>query len=360
MATPAVNIDEVLEAGRAQQGEPGQSQIDMSDLTGPQKAAALLLALGSEWGAPIWQELSDDEVVSVSVAMSDLGNVTSDMTNFLLMDFISQMSLAGALLGTASSTERLLAEYLSPDRLSSIMEEIRGPAGRNMWEKLSNVQPEVLANYLKNEYPQTVAVVLSKISCDHAAGVLSLLPEEFSMEVVHRILGMGSVQRDVLEKIETTLRNEFISNLSQTRQRDAHELMAEIFNSFDRQTEGRILTSLEETDWESAERIKSLMFTFEDLTKLDKSSIQVLLRNVDTDVLQLAMKGANDAARELFFSNMSERAGKMLRDDLEVMGPVRLKDVDEAQGKMTNTAKDLAAKGEIVVAKSGGDDELIY
>lgn len=360
MATPAVNIEEVLETGRAQQGDLGQPDMDLGDLTGPQKAAALLLALGTDWGAPIWQELSDDEVVSVSVAMSDLGNVTSDMTTALLMDFISQMSLAGALLGTASSTERLLAEYLPPDRLTSIMEEIRGPAGRNMWEKLSNVQPGVLANYLKNEYPQTVAVVLSKISCDHAASVLSLLPEEFSMEVVHRILGMGSVQRDVLEKIETTLRNEFISNLSQTRQRDAHELMAEIFNSFDRQTEGRILTSLEETDWDSAERIKSLMFTFEDLTKLDKASIQVLLRNVDTDVLQLAMKGANDAAREFFFSNMSERAGKMLRDDLEVMGPVRLKDVDEAQGKMTNTAKDLAAKGEIVVAKSGGDDELIY
>ncbi len=360
MATPAADIEEVLETGRAQQTDDADSNADISDLTGPQKAAALLLALGTDWGAPIWQELSDDEVVSVSVAMSELGNVTNDLTHTLLMDFISQMSLAGALLGTASSTERLLAEYLPPDRLTSIMEEIRGPAGRNMWEKLSNVQAPVLANYLKNEYPQTVAVVLSKISCEHAASVLSILPEEFSMEVVHRILGMGSVQRDVLEKIEFTLRNEFISNLSQTRQRDAHELMAEIFNSFDRQTEGRILSSLEESDWDAAERIKTLMFTFEDLTKLDRSSVQTLLRNIDQDVLQLAMKGANDEAREFFFSNMSERAGKMLRDDLEVMGPVRLKDVDDAQSKMTSTTKDLAAKGEIVIAKSGGDDELVY
>jgi flagellar motor switch protein FliG len=360
MTTPEVNIEEVLEQGRAQQSVDVDSQVDVSVLTGPQKAAALLLALGSEWGAPIWRELGDDEVVAVSVAMSDLGNVTNEVTQALLMDFISQMSLAGALLGTASSTERLLAEYLPPDRLTSIMEEIRGPAGRNMWEKLSNVQPTVLANYLKNEYPQTVAVVLSKISCNHAADVLSLLPEEFSMEVVHRILGMGSVQRDVLEKIEHTLRSEFISNLSQTRQRDAHEMMAEIFNSFDRQTEGRILTSLEETDWDSAERIKTLMFTFEDLTKLDKGSVQTLLRNIEQDVLLLAMKGANDAGRDFFFSNMSERAGKMLRDDLEVMGPVRLKDVDEAQSKMTGAAKDLAAKGEIVITKTGGDDELVY
>ncbi|MCK5495248.1 MAG: flagellar motor switch protein FliG, partial [Hyphomicrobiaceae bacterium] len=157
-----------------------------------------------------------------------------------------------------------------------------------------------------------------------------------------------------------TLRSEFISNLSQTRQRDAHEMMAEIFNSFDRHTEGRILTALEETDWDSAERIKTLMFTFEDLTKLDRASTQTLLRNIEPNVLQLAMKGANDTARDFFFSNMSERAGMMLRDDLEVMGPVRLKEVDEAQSKMTGMAKDLAAKGEIIIAKSGGDDELVY
>ncbi len=362
MATPAAKIEKMLADAKAKQdgGEAGNAAESLDVLTGPQKAAVLLLALGSEWGQPVWNELSDDEVVSVSVAMSELGNVTNTMTQALLTDFVSKMSLAGALLGTTSSTEKLLSEYLPPDRLQVIMEEIRGPAGRNMWEKLSNVQPAVLANYLKNEYPQTVAVVLSKIASEHAAGVLSLLPDEFSMEVVQRMLKMGSVQRDVLEKIEHTLRSEFISNLSQTRQRDAHELMAEIFNNFDRQTEGRFLSSLEESDWEAAERIKTLMFTFEDLTKLDKAAIQLLLRNVEQDVLLLAMKGANEQVRDLFLSNMSERAGKMLRDDLEVMGPVRLKDVDDAQTKMITTAKDLAAKGDIIITKSGGDDELVY
>ena len=362
MATPAVDIEKVLAEAKSQQqdADPSKADVDLESLTGPQKAAVLMLALGSEWGQPVWSELSDDEVVDVSVAMSELGNITNDVTSSLLTDFVSKMSLAGALLGTTSSTERLLSEYLPSDRLQVIMEEIRGPAGRNMWEKLSNVQPAVLANYLKNEYPQTVAVVLSKIASEHAAGVLSLLPDEFSLEVVERMLKMGSVQRDVLEKIEHTLRSEFISNLSQTRQRDAHELMAEIFNNFDRQTEGRFLSSLEEADWEAAERIKTLMFTFEDLTKLDRASIQTLLRNVDQDVLQLAMKGGTEQVREFFFSNMSDRAGKMLRDDLEVMGPVRLKDVDDAQTNMIGTAKDLAAKGDIVIAKSGAEDELVY
>jgi flagellar motor switch protein FliG len=359
MATPKIDTDKTTVTDAPNAGQLDES-IGVGPLTGSQKAAALLLALGSEWGRPIWQELGDDEVISISSAMSDLGNVTNEVTQALLMDFISKMSLAGALLGTTASTERLLAEYLPTDRFNLIMEEIRGPAGRNMWEKLSNVQPAVLANYLKNEYPQTVAVVLSKISSEHAAGVLSLLPDDFSMEVVHRILGMGSVQREVLEKIEHTLRNEFISNLSQTRQRDSHGLMAEIFNCFDRQTEGRFLSSLEEADWDAAERIKTLMFTFEDLQKLDKPSTQTLLRNVDQEILILAMKGANEAARDFFFSNMSERASKLMRDDLEVMGPVRLKDVDDAQTKMITTAKELASKGEIVITKSGTDDELVY
>lgn len=333
---------------------------DISQYSGSERAAILLLALGTEFGQPIWNDLDDSELIAVSVAMAKLGGVAKQTVEATLTEFISLMSLAGAMIGTTQSTERLLAQYLPRDRLSHIMEEIRGPAGRNMWEKLSNVQAHVLASYLKNEYPQTVSVVLSKIASDHAARVLAILPEDFALEVVQRMLGMGSVQREVLEKIEHTLRSEFISNLSQTRQRDAHELMADIFNSFDRQTESRFLTALEEANWDAAEHIKSLMFTFDDLAKLDRSSAQTLLRGIDQDVLVLAMKGASDNVREFFFSNISERAGRLLRDDLDVMGPVRLRDVDEAQTKMINRAKELAAKGEIVISNNGGEDELIY
>jgi flagellar motor switch protein FliG len=136
--------------------------------------------------------------------------------------------------------------------------------------------------------------------------------------------------------------------------------MAEIFNNFDRQTEGRFMTALEERNRDAAEKIKALMFTFEDLGKLDAGSIQTLLRAVDKDKLGIALKGGSATTRDLFFSNMSERAGKILRDDMEAMGPVRLKDVDEAQMSMVNVAKDLAAKGEIMIAQGNGDDELIY
>jgi flagellar motor switch protein FliG len=292
--------------------------------------------------------------------MARLGEVETSIVERLLVDFATQMTASGALMGNFTSTERLLARFMPPDKVAAVMEEIRGPAGRNMWEKLSNVQESVLAAYLKNEYPQTVAVVLSKIKPDHAASVLSIFPEEFALEVVDRMLRMESIQKEVLDRVEQTLRSEFMSNLAQTRRRDAHEMMAEIFNNFDRQTESRFLAALEEGNRDAAERIKALMFTFEDLAKLDPPSIQTLLRQVAKDRLALAIKGASDSLRDLFFSNMSERAGKMLRQDMEVMGPVRLKDVDEAQTVMVNLAKDLAAKGEIVVTKNRGDDELIY
>jgi flagellar motor switch protein FliG len=278
----------------------------------------------------------------------------------LMLEFVSRLSGSGAVMGNYEATERLLQQYLGGDRVSSIMEEIRGPAGRNMWEKLSNVQEQVLANYLKNEYPQTVAVVLSKIRPEHAARVLTILPSDLALDVVARMLRMESVQKDVLERVEQTLRTEFMSNLSQTRRRDAHEVMAEIFNNFDRQTETRFLTALEEHSRDAAERIKTLMFTFDDLIKLDAASAQTLMRQVDKDKLGIALKGAADAVRSFFLGNMSTRAAKMLVDDMQAMGPVRLRDVDEAQSMLVNLAKDLAAKGEIMISKNRGEDDLVY
>jgi flagellar motor switch protein FliG len=240
------------------------------------------------------------------------------------------------------------------------MEEIRGPAGRTMWEKMANVSEAVLANYLKNEYPQTVAVVLSKIKPDHAARVLGLLPDSFAMEVVTRMLRMESVQKDVLDDVERTLRNEFMSNLARTNRRDAHELMADIFNNLDRQTETKFIAALEERNGDSAEKIKALMFTFEDLGKLDPQGIQTLLRTVEKEKLAIGLKGASETLRDLFFSNMSERAAKLLREDMQAMGPVRLKDVDEAQMHMVQIAKDLSARGEIIISDGKADDELVY
>lgn len=333
---------------------------DYRSLTGPQKAAILMLSLSEEHSSQMFSMMEDDEIKEISQTMATLGSVNSTLVERLFVEFADQISSTGSLVGTLESTERLLMKSLPPDRVSAIMGEIRGPAGRNMWDKLGHVNESVLANYLKNEYPQTVAVVLSRIKSDHAAAVLALLPEAFAMDVIMRMLRMDVVQKDVLDGVERTLRTEFMSSMARTSRRDSYELMADIFNSLDRTAESRFMNALEACHRESAERIKQLMFTFEDLVRIDAAGIQLLLRNVEKDKLGMALKGASDAVRELFFKNMSERAGKMLREDMEAMGPVRLRDVDTAQAIVVTLAKELAVAGQLVISEGREDDELVY
>ena len=332
---------------------------DYRMLSGPQKAAILMMALGEDQCTQLFALMHEDEIKEISSAMAQLGPVRAELVERLCVDFAESMGKTGHLIGSFESTERLLQKTLPRDRATQIMEEIRGPAGRTMWDKLGNVNEAVLANYLKNEYPQTVAVVLSKVRPEHAARVLALLPDSFAMEVVMRMLRMESVQKDVLDGVEKTLRAEFMSNLARSTRRDAHEMMADIFNNLDRQSETRFLAALEERSREAAERIKSLMFTFDDLARLTPQSVQTLIRVVEKDKLPVALKGASDKIKELFLGNLSDRAAKMLRDDMEGLGPVKLRDVDEAQGGIVQLAKELAAQGQIEIS-SGKDEELIY
>src|SRR3982751_5331711 len=218
--------------------------VDAARLTGPEKAAVVLLALGEDH-AGVWRQLDEEEIKVISQAMAGLGQVTAGVVEDLLVEFVSGMG-GGNITGSIELTQRLLSSIMPGDKVDSMMEEIRGPAGRTMWDKLGNVNEAVLANYLKNEYPQTVAVVLSKIKSEHAARVLAALPEDFALECVSRMLRMEPVQREILDKIEQTLRAEFMSNLARTSKRDSHEMMADIFNAFDRQTEARFITALEE------------------------------------------------------------------------------------------------------------------
>ncbi len=333
---------------------------DYRTMSGSEKAALLLMSVGDANATRLFALMDDDEIRELSQAMANLGNVSAQMVERLLVEFADQISSTGSLVGNFDNTERLLAKVLDKDRVGNIMEEIRGPAGRTMWEKLANVNETVLANYLKNEYTQTVAVVLSKIKSEHAAQVLTLLPEPFAMEVIMRMLRMEAVQKEVLDDVERTLRNEFMSNLARTNRRDSHELMADIFNYLDRIMESRYLTALEERNKDSADRIKALMFTFEDLGNLDPGGVQTLLRNADKDKVAIALKGASAELRDLFFSNMTERAAKIMREDMQAMGPVRLRDVDESQMILVTVAKNLAASGEIIIADSKGEDELVY
>ncbi len=330
-----------------------------TNLTGAQKAATFMLAIGEEHASRLFAKMHEDEIRDISAAMANLGTVKADAVEDLCKEFAEGLGQTGNLVGSWETTERMLLKTLPRERVAQIMEEIRGPAGRTMWDKLGNVNEAVLANYLKNEYPQTVAVVLTKVKSDHAARVLSLLPESFAMEVVMRMLRMETVQKEALDGVEKTLKAEFMSNLARAQRRDAHEMMAEIFNNLDRQSETRILAALEERNRDAASRIRGLMFTFDDLSRMDGAGVQVLMRAVPKEQLTLALKGASENLRDLFIKNMSERAAKMLKEDLAGLGPVKLREVDEAQAAIVLLAKDLAAQGQIQM-QDGREEEMVY
>ncbi|PPR70940.1 MAG: Flagellar motor switch protein FliG, partial [Alphaproteobacteria bacterium MarineAlpha3_Bin4] len=296
---------------------------DYRNLSGIQKAACFMLSIGSQNAAVIFEKMDNEEVRELSNAMSNLGNISAGVLEQLFIEFADQLSGTGGLVGSHLAAEQLLMGALPEDRGKEIIESMQGPAGRTMWDKLGNVNEAVLANYLKNEYPQTVAVILSKLKVDQASRVLSVLPENFSIEVIMRMLGMEVVQKDIVDHVARTLRNEFMTSLATTARQDPHELMADIFNNLDRNAGDRFMTALEERNRESAERIRALMFTFDDLAGVDPQGIQVLLRQVEKDQLALALKGASDELKELFFANMSERAGKMMKEDMDAMGAVR-------------------------------------
>ncbi|MEH3144253.1 MAG: flagellar motor switch protein FliG [Methylobacterium frigidaeris] len=331
-----------------------------AEMPGVHRAAALLLLLGEEEGAPIWRMLDDDEVKKVSHAMVQLGALEAATVERLIIDFVSRLSSSGGISSSFERTEALLLKIFPMEQVSVIMAEIKGANGRRVWGSLTQIDPEILASFLRNEYPQTVAVILSRVRSDYAARVLTILPEEFAIDVLNRMLRMETVQKEALRHIEETLRVEFVSTIAQTTRRDAHELMADVFNAFDRQTETRFLAALDQSNRGAAKKIRQLMFTFEDLLKLDAGSVQTLMRNVDRDTLSRALKGASEPVRNFFFGNMSTRAAKLLQDEMASLGPIRLKEADEAQAKMTDLAKELAEKGEIMIAKNSAEEELVY
>lgn len=332
---------------------------ELKRLNGPQRAAALLLVLGRDHGAPIWESLSTEEVKELSAAMAQLGQLPASVADHLLVRFSGEVSSMASLHGSFETTERLLGDLLPADRVKEVMEDIRGPSGRTMWDKLSNVGEGLLAGYLKNEHPQTVAVILAKLRPDHAARVLGELPRDFAVEVITRMLRLDTVQKEVIQEVERTLKSEFMSNLARTQRRDPHESMADLFNAMDRSTEEAMLGALEQVLPDAAERIRSLMFTFEDLTKLLPPAIAAVVKAADKKVMALALKGANEEQRAVFLAAMTERAGALLKEDIATMGPVRARDCEEAQTTLVRLAKGMADRGEIVLVDPKSDDAVI-
>lgn len=340
---------------------PVAEPVEIKKMTGLQKAAVLMLALGRDYGWPIWEELADDEIKELSAAMAQLGAIPSQAVEHLFVQFATDVSSMSTFHGSYETTQRLLESVLPTERVREVMEDIRGPHGRTMWDKLGNVNETVLAAYLEKELPQTSAIILLKLKPDHAARVLAEFNGEYAFDVIDRMLRSEVVQKDFIHHVEQTLRSEFMSNLARTQRRDPHETMAEIFNSLTGEAEGSLLSLLEARRPESAERIRALMFTFQDLVQLAPAAIQTLLRYADKTQIALALKGSPEPVREIFYTNMSDRGAKILREDIEALGPVRQREVLEAQTKLVRLTKQLADKGEISIDDNGSpENELVY
>ncbi|MBS0236568.1 MAG: flagellar motor switch protein FliG [Proteobacteria bacterium] len=325
---------------------------------GVEKVATLMLMVTQDNASKIFGLLEEEEIKLISQAMSRLGLIPPDTIEQLISEFQNGMVDSASYLGNLQSTERFLRKILGKDKVEGILEDIRGPAGRNIWDKLSNVSDDVLANYIKSEYPQTAALILSKLNPQQAAGVLTQLNQEFAFEVMKRMIVMDNVKKEVLDRVEKTLRTEFIGSLGKSQKIDQNQVLAEIFNNFDRTHEAAFMTMLEKHDSSMAERIKSLMFTFDDLKRVNTIGIQAVLKAVDKSKLAIALKGASEEIRKLFMDNMSQRAAKILAEDMESMGPVKLRDVDSAQSEIINLTKSLIASGEAELSDSG--DQMVY
>ena len=333
---------------------------DYQTLTGCEKAAVLLLSVGDAYSAKLLASLEEDEIRMISQSMSELGAVSSVIVEQLFVEFSEQVATTGNLVNPPEITERILRKVREENPGDETLEQIASYEGHSMWEKLSNVSEQQLANYLKNEYPQTIAVVMAKLKPQHAAKVMEFLPETLSMEVIERMLDLESVKKEVFDDVEETLHREFISTLSRQDTRDTHEAVAEIINGMDRSTEAKLMNMLEETDSGAANKIRSLMFTFEDLANINAAGIQTLVRSVDKKRLVIALKGASEKVRWAFFENMSERSEKLMHEDMHHLGPIRLREVDEAQAEILEIAKDLATRGEIMIGTSINDHKTIY
>lgn len=329
---------------------------NIAKLTGAQRVAIVLLSLTEENATKIFSLMTEEEVKDVSQAMSYLGAVSPDVIHHVLSQLNNDLTGDKLFFGNLHTTEKLLEKILTKEQVQALMDEIRGPQGRNTWEKLGNVNEELLALYFRNEHPQTAALVLSKISPDHAAKVLSNLPDAFAFEIIVRILNIGNVQKEVLEKVEKTLRAEFISSIGKSQKQDSFEMIADIFTNLDRNNEGKYMAMLELQIPEAASKVKDLMFTFEDLVKVHSRGIQRLLRDIEKSKLTIALKGASDRLKKVFFASMSQRVAKIIAEDLESLGPVRVREVDAARSEIISIAKNLIANGEIDIAVDNKDE----
>ncbi len=331
-----------------------------SNLTGPEKAAIFMLTLGEDFTAQVFKRLEEDEIKLVGRQMAKIDHVDKDDMAALLNEFKSDAGSDDLYLSGNDLLEQALKRALNTDKASAILEEIRSDWKLTLFQKARKLEPKVLTNFLRNEHPQTIALVMAVLDPAQAAAVLAELKEEVQVEVVMRMAELDKVSPEILVDVDRVLQDELLSVEGMEGQRlGGVESVAEILNNADRALEAMVLEGVEEQRENLADEIRRLMFVFEDLNGVDDRGIMAILKEVSTDDLKLALRTASESLKGKVFKNMSSRAVEMLQEDMEIMGPVRVKDVEASQQAILKIAKRLEQEGKIQLMQGGGEDEYV-
>jgi flagellar motor switch protein FliG len=326
-------------------------------LTGPQKTAILILALGDAFASEVFKKFERAEITAVSRAMAKLDSVSKEQAEDVLKEFNQAMTIGKEMLyGGPEQVRKMISSNLDSDTARYILDELDFDSGPVPFKELGNVSPKILAQILRNEHPQTLALILGHLPPDNAGNLLQNMAPGVRAEVLIRLAKLEAVAEEMLVEVDRVLQSQLIAiGGKEGRKVGGVNSVAEILNAIDRATEEEIMADIEEESAQLAEEIKQLMFVFEDITKIDDRGIREVLKEISNEDLTMSLKTAPEELREKFFKNLSERAGNMIREDLEIMGPVKLSEVEAAQQNIVKQVRRLEAEGRIVIAGSGGE-----
>jgi len=330
----------------------------VASFTGPQKTAIIMLALGEKFTAEAFKRMERQEIAAVSKAMLDIDSVSREDVLDVLKEFNDSITYGSEMLmGGAEQVKRLLSKALDSETAKYILDTLEISSGPTPFQELSNVSPRILAQILRNEHPQTLALILGHLHPDQAAELLSNLPSGVRAEVLMRLAKLEAVAEEMLHEVDKVLQSQLIAmGGKEGKKVGGINSVAEILNAVDRATEEEVLSEIEEESQQMADDIRNLMFVFEDIKALDDRSIRELLKDISNEELTKALKGASDDLKDKFLKNLSERAAGMIREDLEIMGPVKLSEVEGAQQNIVKTVRRLETEGRIAISRGGGDE----
>jgi flagellar motor switch protein FliG len=340
-----------------------RSSARIENLNGSEKAAILLLNLGEEMAGKVLTSMGQDEIQHLGNYMASVGALSADLSRAVNEDFLRKSVGGGSkgfAVGNVSSVRKLLESALGSEAAENLISNLSVPTEEAGIETLRLLDGKTIANFLKNEHPQTTALILAHLDAEKAAEVVSLLNEGIRGEVAYRMATLDRIPPSVINDLDTILGDELAASGSgQTQLVGGVHSVAEILNYVDKSNENLIVSKIDELNPELAEEVRNLMFTFDDLIFIDDRGIQQVLREVSNEDLTIALRGAGEEVREKILDNLSEQAADMIKEDLEAMGPVRLSDVEKAQQGITNTAKRLEDEGKIIIARGGGGGEAL-